>query len=203
MTGQIFKNLEHIFLFYERHLTVDLCKLRLTVSTKILIAETLRNLEIAVETRNHQQLLQRLRTLGQGIELTGIHTTGDYEITGSLRSRTNQYRCLYLNKLLPIKEITDEDGHLMSQLKILAYSGTAQIQVTIFHTDIISTIGIVLNSKGRRETFTENRQSIRHNFNIPRRHLRIFALALTHHTFYLNTKLATQFIGLFTERGIL
>jgi hypothetical protein len=37
MTGHILEELEHILLFYERHLTVNLCELRLTVCTKVLI----------------------------------------------------------------------------------------------------------------------------------------------------------------------
>ena len=84
MTGHILKELKYIFLLHERHLTVDLSELGLTVCTKILITETFGNLEITVETADHQQLLQGLRRLGQCIELTWIHAAGNDEVTCTL-----------------------------------------------------------------------------------------------------------------------
>ena len=68
-----FKHFKHVFLIHETHFAVDLSKLRLTVGTQVLVAEALRNLEIAVETCHHQQLLQGLRALRQCVELTGVH----------------------------------------------------------------------------------------------------------------------------------
>ena len=73
VTSQVLEYLQHVLLICERHLAVNLRKLRLTVGTQILITETLGNLEVTVETTDHQQLLQRLRRLRQGIELSGIH----------------------------------------------------------------------------------------------------------------------------------
>ena len=74
MFGHTFEGLDDVFLSDERHLAVDLSELRLTVGTQVLVAETLRNLEITVETADHQQLLQCLRALRQCIELPFIHT---------------------------------------------------------------------------------------------------------------------------------
>ena len=53
MFGHSFKSRDDIFLLYETHFTVNLCKFRLTVGTQVLIAEAFCNLEITVETRNH------------------------------------------------------------------------------------------------------------------------------------------------------
>ena len=38
-------------------------------SAQILVAEALDDLEVAVEARDHEQLLEELRALGQGVEL--------------------------------------------------------------------------------------------------------------------------------------
>ena len=57
MLGHTFKSIDDVFLFYEAHFAVNLCKLRLTVCTKVFIAETFYNLEVTVEAGNHQQLL--------------------------------------------------------------------------------------------------------------------------------------------------
>ena len=67
------KCVDNIVLLYERHFAVNLREFGLTVGTEVFIAEALHDLEVAVKTCYHQQLLQRLRTLGKGIELTGIH----------------------------------------------------------------------------------------------------------------------------------
>ena len=74
VTSHILKQIDDIVLIDERHLTVNLCKLRLTVSTKVLVTEALCNLEVTVETADHKKLLQSLRALRKRIELSRIHT---------------------------------------------------------------------------------------------------------------------------------
>ena len=73
MACHILKQTDYILLVNKAHLAVNLCELRLAVSSEVLIAEALCNLEIAVETTHHQQLLQCLWTLWQSIELSRIH----------------------------------------------------------------------------------------------------------------------------------
>ena len=57
MASHFLEKVDDIILINKTHFTVNLCKLWLTVSTKILITEALGNLEIAVEASNHQELL--------------------------------------------------------------------------------------------------------------------------------------------------
>ena len=73
VTGHVLKQVDHVVLVNKRHLAVDLCKLGLTVSAKILVAETFRYLEVTVETAHHEQLLKGLGALWQSVELTGVH----------------------------------------------------------------------------------------------------------------------------------
>ena len=63
----------HIFLLHKRHLAVDLCEFRLTVGAKVLVAESLGDLEVTVEAGNHQKLLEQLRRLGERIEFSRVH----------------------------------------------------------------------------------------------------------------------------------
>ena len=61
---------EDVFLRDEAHLEVELVELaRQTVGARILVAEAGRDLEIAVEAGDHQELLVLLRSLRQGVEL--------------------------------------------------------------------------------------------------------------------------------------
>ena len=61
MACEVFEDFKHVLLVSKRHLAVNLRKLRLTVGTQVFVAEALGNLEVAIETANHQQLLQSLR----------------------------------------------------------------------------------------------------------------------------------------------
>ena len=63
MAGQALKRLQYIFAGHKGHFAVYLCKLRLAVSTKVLISEALDDLEIAIHARDHQDLLKGLRGL--------------------------------------------------------------------------------------------------------------------------------------------
>ena len=63
MTSHFLEEVDNVILIDETHLAVYLCKLWLTVCTKVLITEALGYLEIAVETSHHQELLQCLRAL--------------------------------------------------------------------------------------------------------------------------------------------
>ena len=56
----------------ERHLDVDLRELGLAVGAQVLVAEAARDLEVAVEARDHQDLLEELRRLRQRVELAVV-----------------------------------------------------------------------------------------------------------------------------------
>ena len=53
--------IDYIIYIYERKFHIDLCELRLTVSTKILITEASCNLDVSVISGTHQKLFVQLR----------------------------------------------------------------------------------------------------------------------------------------------
>ena len=73
MLGHPLERLQNILLLHETHLAVNLRKLRLAVGAQVFVAEALHNLEVTIHAADHQQLLQGLRALGEGIELTWVH----------------------------------------------------------------------------------------------------------------------------------
>ena len=70
----ILEEVDHVFLVNEAHLAVDLCEFRLAVGSKVFVPEAFCNLEIAVKSADHKQLLECLWALWQGVELSWIHT---------------------------------------------------------------------------------------------------------------------------------
>jgi hypothetical protein len=53
----------------ERGLDIELGEFGLAVGAQVLVAETARDLVVAVQARHHQQLLEQLRRLRQRVEL--------------------------------------------------------------------------------------------------------------------------------------
>ena len=103
MACQPLESVEHVILMYKRHLAVDLSEFRLPVGTEVLITETLYYLEVPVEAGDHQQLLEGLRALRQGIELAVMDPRRDDEVARPLWCRLDQHRRLDLYESLPVE----------------------------------------------------------------------------------------------------
>ena len=192
MTSHTLKHLQDILLLHKRHLTVDLSKLRLTVSTKILIAETLTYLEITIQSSHHTELFQRLRTLRKSIELPWIHTAGHDKVASPLGSGVDQYRSLNLHKTLSVEIAAHLESKLMSQFEIFTHHRASQIQIAILHTDIITAIALLLNRKRRSKRLIDDIELLHYNLNITRREVLVFRITLSHHTCSLNDIFASK-----------
>jgi hypothetical protein len=83
--GEPFEGGQYFLLRHEGHLAVDLRELRLAVGPQILIAEALHDLEVAVVARYHQNLLEGLGALRQGVRFPGIHAAGHDEVARTFR----------------------------------------------------------------------------------------------------------------------
>ena len=93
--------IEHILLLDKAHLEVELVEFaRAAVGAAVLITETGRNLEIAVESRNHHQLLELLWRLRQRIELAWMQACRHQEVARAFRRRGRQDRRLEFGKTL-------------------------------------------------------------------------------------------------------
>ena len=81
------EGVENVFLSDERHFVMDLCELRLPVSSQFFVSEALYDLEVAVHASDHEDLLEDLRRLGEGVELAGVHSRRNDKITRTLWCR--------------------------------------------------------------------------------------------------------------------
>ena len=91
---------EHVLDADERHLEVDLRELELAVGALVLVAEAARDLEVAVEARDHQQLLHELRRLRQRVERAGLEPARHQEVARALGRRLREDRRLDLEEAL-------------------------------------------------------------------------------------------------------
>ena len=72
---------EDFVLVHKRHLDIDLRELGLPIHPQVLVTETLHDLEVPVEPRDHEELLVELGALGEGVELPGREPARDEEVT--------------------------------------------------------------------------------------------------------------------------
>jgi hypothetical protein len=90
---------EHVLLGGEAHFQVELVEFaRGPVGAGVLVAEARGDLEVAVEARDHQQLLELLGGLGQRVELARMHPRGHQEVARALRRGGRQDRRLELGE---------------------------------------------------------------------------------------------------------
>ena len=90
----------------------------------------------------------------------------------------------------------------MTQLQVLAHSLASEVEITIFHSQVIATISVVLNGKRRSLRLIKHIQHLHNNLNITCRNIAVLALTLTHLTCNLNDILTTQFGSTLTQFGI-
>ena len=185
------EELNDILLLYERHLAVYLRELRLAIGTQVFIAEALHYLEVAVEARHHQQLLQGLRALRQGVELAWIHATGHHKVACALWGRAYQHRSLHFEEALAVEILTHLHRHLMAQLQVLAHSRAAQVQIAIFHSQVVATIGIVLYGERRGEGRIQHLELVHDDLDVTRRQVLVLVEALVHCACHLDDKLTS------------
>ncbi len=92
---------EHVVLGDETHLDIELVELaRRAVSARVFVAETRRDLEIAIEAGNHDELFELLRRLRQRVELSGMHARRHEVVTCAFRRRSRQDRRLEFKEAL-------------------------------------------------------------------------------------------------------
>src|SRR6185437_2976482 len=91
---------EHVLLPWEAHLQIHLGELELAVGPQVFIAEAARDLEVAIEPADHQNLFENLRRLRQSIELARMHAAGYQEIARALGGRFAENGCFNLDKSL-------------------------------------------------------------------------------------------------------
>ena len=83
--GDRLSELEDVILLDEAHLDVQLGELRLAVRAEVLVAIAAGDLVVALHAGDHEQLLEQLRALRQGVPGSGPQPSGHQEVAGSLR----------------------------------------------------------------------------------------------------------------------
>ena len=171
---------EDIVLGDEAHLNIELVEFtRRAIGTGVFVPETRRDLEIAVETRNHQQLFELLGRLRKGVEFAGMEARRHKEVTCAFRARSGQDRGLVFGEPLLDHPAAQTRDDVAAQRHVLVKRFASQIEVAVLQADIF---GIVRLSKNRqRQLFSSafDHKRLSGKLHFTRREFRIHGLCVT------------------------
>ncbi len=128
---------EHILLRDEAHLQVELVELAgRTVGACILVAETRRNLKIAVKACDHDQLLKLLWRLRQRIKFSRVEARGHQIIARAFRRRRGQNGRLEFKKSAFFHAAANRVDHLSAQHDVGMEMLATQVKKAVFEPDL-------------------------------------------------------------------
>jgi len=123
---------EDVLLRHEAHLDIQLVEVGgRAVGARVFIAETGRDLEIAVEARHHDQLLELLRRLRQRVELTRMQARGHQKVARTLGAGGGDDRRLELGKTAVPHPVADRPHHVGPQHHLAVQPFAPQIEEAI------------------------------------------------------------------------
>ena len=141
---------EHVLLAGKGHLHVQLVELAGgTVAPGVLVPETGGDLEILVKAGGHQQLLELLGSLGQGVELAGMLPGGHQVVPGALGGGGGEDGGGDLQKALVLHGTAQGGHHLAAHHDVLFHLGVAQVQIAVFQPGVLAGVFGVVHLKGQ------------------------------------------------------
>ena len=149
---QLLEELEDVFLRREAHLQVELRELGLAVGAQVLVAQAARDLEVALEAGDHQELLVLLRRLRQRVE-----ACRGWRRLGTRKSRAPSGVLLVrIGVSISTKPRSDEEAPderrstWWRTRRLLRHPLAAQVQVAVAQAEQLLHLGLLVDREGRR-----------------------------------------------------
>ncbi len=122
-------------------------------------------MEIAVKPGDHQQLLEQLRRLRQGVELAGVHAAGDQKVAGAFGRAACEDGGLVLQKAHVGEAAADAGGDLGTQDDVAVQGVAPQVEKAVLEADVL--VALVLNGDGKGQCLggAEDFHAVGHHFD--------------------------------------
>ena len=185
---------QDVFLVQEGHLDIELREFRLTVGTKVLVAEAADNLEIFLIAGNHKQLLEDLRRLRQSVEFARVQTARNEEVASAFRRALAEHRRFDFEEAVAVKEIAHNLRHAVTQNDVLLHFRAAQVEIAVLQAHHFIYVNAVLDVERRRLRLVEDAQLRADDFHLARLDVRVhrFFAARAYRTANSDTEFVTQ-----------
>ena len=165
--GERAHDVHDVFSIHEAHLKVNLGELSLPVGTRIFVPEAPHNLEIAIATRDHQDLFEDLWTLGQGIPLARVLAAGHDEVAGAFGTGFDQERGFHFKETFVAEVVANDACHLRTGSQDLLHAGATKIDVAVLQTLVFGDFVrlVVVGQNGGRLGLAEHLDAFGHQLN--------------------------------------
>ena len=161
--------LEDVVLGDEGHLDVELGELRLPVGAEVLVAVAARDLVVALHARDHEQLLEELRALRQGVPRARRETRGHEEVASTLGRGPGQRRGLDLDEVALPQHLAGRGVDLGAQpngVTGVVGAGAAQVEVAVLETRLLADGGALVDLERQRGARAEHLDLARHDVDL-------------------------------------
>ncbi len=122
---------QHVVALDEAHLHVQLGELRLAVGTQVFVAKAAGDLEVALVAGDHEQLLELLRALRQGVELAGVDAAGNQVVARAFGGALEQDGRLDFDEVTRAQEVANELHGVVAQHEVALHALAAQVEVAV------------------------------------------------------------------------
>ena len=157
----------------EGHLDIQLAVFERAVRAGVLVAKAARDLEVAVEPADHEDLFQLLRRLRERPELSGVIPRWNDEIASARRVRPDQIGRLDLPEPALDHEATDEIDDLVAQPHEVSGSLPPEIDVSVLPPQRLFDLGLLIDIEGRGLGLVQDLDLVRHDLDVAGRKLRV------------------------------
>ena len=140
--------------------------------------------------------------MGQGVELVGRHAARHDEVPGAFGRGIDEHGRLYLEEAFAVEELAYCNARLVAQLDVLPYGVAAQVEVTVFHPQVVAAVGVVLNCKGRHERFVEHVERGNDNLDFAGGDVFVFGVPFVDGAGGLDDVFAPEVVGLVEKRFV-
>ena len=90
----------------------------------------------------------------------------------------------------------------MAQLEVFAHGSAAQVEVAVFHTEVVATIGVVLDCERRHFALVEQRHAVNDYLNFAGGHVRVLARPFRHLSRHLDYEFPAEVVGSLAQLGV-
>ncbi len=161
-----FHDPDDVLLGDKGHLHVDLGELGLAVRPEVLVAEALDDLEVAVETRHLQELLEDLRRLGQGVEHPLVDAARDKVVPGAFGGALRQEGGFHLDEALPVEVLARCRGDPAPEDQVLLDIRTPEVEIAVLEPDVLRDFRRPVQDEGGRFRLVEDLELHGHHFDL-------------------------------------
>ena len=175
-----------VLLVDEGHLDVDLGELGLAVGAQILVAEATGELDVALESADHQNLLEQLGRLRKRVETAVVQAARHEIVAGALRRRASEHRRLDVHETLLPEVAQALDREIGAHAQVALQALPAKVEEAVLEAGLLTRALSALHAERHRLRGAEHAAATDLDLDLAGGHLRVHLVGVPTHDFALD-----------------